>query len=57
MADAPASVLETEMKRLMEDWIVGLDILGDIFKSSLHKDQKRRSNLSFDGTISLHENS
>lgn len=35
MADAPASVVEAELKRLMGDWITGLDVLADAFDSAL----------------------
>lgn len=35
MADAPASVLEAELTRLMGDWITGLDVLADVFDSTL----------------------
>lgn len=35
MADAPPEVLEAELKRLMGDWITGLDVLADVFDSTL----------------------
>ena len=35
MADAPASIVEAELKRLMEDWMTGLEVLGEVFDSTL----------------------
>lgn len=35
MADAPPEVLEAELKRLFGDWITGLDVLADVFDSTL----------------------
>ena len=35
LADAPAAVVEAELRRLMEDWTTGLEVLGNIFDSSL----------------------
>lgn len=33
--DAPAAVVEAELRRLMGDWNTGLEFLGNIFDSSL----------------------
>lgn len=45
LADAPASTLDGELKRLTLDWICGLGVLGDIFEGSLKKEpQLRRIN-------------
>lgn len=44
LADAPASTLDGELKRLTTDWICGLGVLGDIFEGSLKKEQQVRRN-------------
>lgn len=44
LTDAPASILDGELKRLTTDWIFGLGVLGDIFEGSLKKEQQVRRN-------------
>lgn len=44
LANAPASMLDGELKRLTTDWICGLGVLGDIFEGSLKKEQQVRRN-------------
>lgn len=46
LADAPASALDGELKRLTTDWICGLGVLGDIFEGSLKKEPQVRWNIN-----------
>lgn len=46
MEGAPSSVVEAELRRLLEDWDSGLEILGDIFDKSLALSDNERGKRS-----------
>lgn len=49
MADAPASVLEAELTRLLGDWMTGLEVLGNVFDSTLDSGPGERSDAGGNG--------
>lgn len=53
MADASPAVVEAELRRLMGDWISGLDVLADVFDRSLASGVGGRGDGDGDGGASV----